>query len=302
MRNASARQGFTLIELLTVIAIIAVLAAILFPVAGTVREQARSSACLSNLHQLYVSANVYKEDEGGYPPALLGYAEMDVPCAAVGSTIRAPYQPGGAPPVSVDQIVNGFLYREQVRDSNVFKCPDNTDPRKQTVTVAYYPPVQTTNPANPSYWPAAYTWIGDLLQAKGCPSDAYGTMDCFWEIPASDPCLGYLHNQPRYFYTWDSYDISPAYDVNGISIRDGAGNRIFLRRYSTDWTGTTGITDLPMQLKYASPPTDKTLLAACTWHVATAGSRTVPAITLAGTAKPMDRKLALALGANLFNR
>ena len=58
MVRSSAARGFTLIELLTVIAIIAILTAILFPVAGTVREQARATDCMSKLHQLWVSANV----------------------------------------------------------------------------------------------------------------------------------------------------------------------------------------------------------------------------------------------------
>ncbi len=56
------KNGFTLIELLVAIAIIAVLAAILFPVFAAAREKARQTACLSNLKQVGLAVMMYAQD------------------------------------------------------------------------------------------------------------------------------------------------------------------------------------------------------------------------------------------------
>lgn len=55
-------KGFTLIELLIVIAIIAIISAILFPVFATAREKARQTACISNEKQLGLALIQYSQD------------------------------------------------------------------------------------------------------------------------------------------------------------------------------------------------------------------------------------------------
>jgi prepilin-type N-terminal cleavage/methylation domain-containing protein/prepilin-type processing-associated H-X9-DG protein len=56
------KRGFTLIELLIVIAIIAIMAAILFPVFATAREKARQSTCASNEKQIALAFLQYVTD------------------------------------------------------------------------------------------------------------------------------------------------------------------------------------------------------------------------------------------------
>jgi prepilin-type N-terminal cleavage/methylation domain-containing protein/prepilin-type processing-associated H-X9-DG protein len=77
-------SGFTLIELLVVIAIIAILAAILFPVFAQAREQARTTACLSNTKQIGMGFKMYAQDYdekwamGTYPGPRNWEVNMDV--------------------------------------------------------------------------------------------------------------------------------------------------------------------------------------------------------------------------------
>lgn len=63
------RRAFTLIELLVVVAIIAILAAILFPVLSRARERAQAVACASNLKQFGAAFTMYAGDYDGRLPS-----------------------------------------------------------------------------------------------------------------------------------------------------------------------------------------------------------------------------------------
>jgi len=65
-RSSQAAGGFTLIELLTVVAIIGILAAILFASISRMRESARRSVCLSNLRQIQMANILHSNDNNGY--------------------------------------------------------------------------------------------------------------------------------------------------------------------------------------------------------------------------------------------
>lgn len=104
-------HGFTLTELLVVIAVIAVLAATLFPVFARAREAARRSVCTSNLRQLAQAMTVYLSDyDERFPVAnfsdnLFGYPPHT-------------HRDGAGDPISLYSTLLPY-----VRNEGLFWCP-----------------------------------------------------------------------------------------------------------------------------------------------------------------------------------
>jgi prepilin-type N-terminal cleavage/methylation domain-containing protein/prepilin-type processing-associated H-X9-DG protein len=108
------RAGFTLIEILVVIAIIALLAAILFPVFARARENARRTSCLSNMKQIGLGMLQYAQD---YDERYYGATRASDALAAF---------PQGSGTVGSGIGWAGSIY-SYVKNAQVYKCPDDTN-------------------------------------------------------------------------------------------------------------------------------------------------------------------------------
>jgi prepilin-type N-terminal cleavage/methylation domain-containing protein/prepilin-type processing-associated H-X9-DG protein len=111
-------HGFTLLELLIVVAIIGLLAAILFPVFARVRENARRGRCQSNLKQIGLGIQMYTQDyDDRYPQASYkdtSYSGVDNP--PPGGWV-SDYSRG------LQQVAWHNLIEPYTKNSQIFICP-----------------------------------------------------------------------------------------------------------------------------------------------------------------------------------
>ncbi len=257
------RAAFTLIELLVVIAIIAILAAILFPVFGRVREQARQTSCMTQMHDIYRAVKLFREDNNRYPASLLGFVQ--VPPTAPGATADDFYIGTNGTPVPIEKLTYHPLLSGQkyLKDKSPFICPDNLVNDASLVTRAVYP------------------------QGQGVVvGDAVFTDTIMHNIGFNDPTL---RGKPAYFYKYDSYDVGPQVDKDGNVVKALNGTPLYELHYSLDWTGAGagGRGDPANQLKYPNCDPTHTVLTWCTNHVAQAHTGNILVMMLSGKVKPV---------------
>lgn len=130
-------KGFTLVEILIVLAIVGILAAILFPVFGSVRANARATACSSNLKQIGLAMLLYAGDHNGYLP-------------------RASFPPGAQRP----RCGWPDYFFRYARNAKIFQCPEDETER------AYDPACTAAADAPLLLQAGSYSLVGSQLVLK----------------------------------------------------------------------------------------------------------------------------------------
>lgn len=122
LRSSRPQAGFTLIELLVVVAIIAILAAILFPVFARARENARRASCQSNLKQIGLGILQYTADYDEKMPITVSPVTTDAPA-------NYPVKAGEASHWGWLEIIQPYL-----KSTQIYNCPGNAQAQKYNYT------------------------------------------------------------------------------------------------------------------------------------------------------------------------
>lgn len=148
MKILRSKRGFSLVELLTVIAIIAILAAIIFPVMAKVKESANQGKCMTQLHQIQLGLQMYKSDNHHYPKTL------------------GPVSDGSVAEMQNDDKQD-VLFKEYVKTIVGFHCPTSgVTNDKDTAQIPIYTP---GSPANAVEQIKLYAYDSYDIFVKGAP-------------------------------------------------------------------------------------------------------------------------------------
>lgn len=238
------RSAFTLIELLVVIAIIAILAGITFPVIARAKDSAYRGSDISNMNSIRAALQIYRVDQGAYPPALLGYVTLYTSGPNMGNVIPA-------------NELKGFLYPKRV-DSLATMKPSYERAKDTDITNAVWPTFDARA----------------LGSAPILDLDGSGAIDASDDFGCARQALGPSDVVQRYNSATSAWENAAFYKVSGYDVAAVPTNpgRTELR-YARFWTGwglgtvaCGGVqghaNDDPRQLGYVDPP-ENTII---TWN------------------------------------
>jgi prepilin-type N-terminal cleavage/methylation domain-containing protein len=106
------RRAFTLIELLIVLAVLILLAAILFPVIAPLREATQNATCQSHLRQLGAAVRLYAQDYDGHFP--FGGSRPNFGDGEVGTW-------------DWQNTIARYLKGSAISKRKIYRCPSSTD-------------------------------------------------------------------------------------------------------------------------------------------------------------------------------
>lgn len=233
------QSGFTMVELLTVIAIIAILAAIIFPIMSSAKASARKTQCISNMEQIFQALQLFKADEHRYPDFIAGPVAWRVP--------------GDAYPLTESKgvTVNGTLvslYPEYIKASTDLKCPLS---RASSRDIQVDPMYAALN---------AMDWVGRTPPLRFNGED-----------------LG-NGNVPFNLYTGCSYDIqlpkgATEYEVHYSTVWSSEDSVTVTTAISDPSMREAALATIERQLRWKNPPSD-TMITWCSLHRDAAGDGT----------------------------
>lgn len=235
------RLAFTMIELLVVIAIIAILAAIILPVIARAKDSAYKNSDLSNMNSLRSALQIYRVDQGAYPPALLGYVTLYTSGPNIGQVIPA-------------QALQGFLYPKRITSLPTM-TPAYERAKATDTTFAVWPEQDPRAVGSAPIVDADGDGALTAADDDGCARQAFGPATT---VQRRDPVSGLMINAN--YYRVSGYDVGETAQLTGAK-------RVELR-YAPFWTqwglasspacspsGSPGNAfDDPRQLGYFDPP------------------------------------------------
>lgn len=206
-----ARRGFTLIEILVVIAIVAILAGILFPVFSQAKAKAQQTSCQSNLKQLGSALQIYIQDyDESYPPVYIDPQTHVIPDSL---------QEDNAQWKGLSWTERVYPY---VKNEQVYKCPSDGAPAQRLPVNARFLNSYAYNPlfgTAPDPTTPDRLMTGSLAQAQ---INNVSDVAMFWDTPVNPAQANQAQNMNNLSHTIRDR----RYPVNDLYMLDTRQKRV----------------------------------------------------------------------------